>query len=189
MIREPALNSSSSSYTCVAIALHWLVALLIFFAWPMGVYMHDLPLSPQKLQYYAWHKWAGVTVFLLALLRLAWRAGHPAPALPEAMPRWQRQAATGLHHLLYLLILVIPLSGWLMSSAKGFQTVWFGVLPLPDLVGKDEALGEVLKGVHMGLNGTLFLLVLAHVGAALKHHLIDKDDILARMLPFLTKQP
>ncbi len=189
MIREPALNSSSSSYTCVAIALHWLVALLIFFAWPMGVYMHDLPLSPQKLQYYAWHKWAGVTVFLLALLRLAWRAGHPAPALPEAMPRWQRQAATGLHHLLYLLILVIPLSGWLMSSAKGFQTVWFGVVPLPDLVGKDKELGHLLEEVHEALNFTLLGIVAIHVAAAIKHHLVDRDDIFDRMLPFLRRTP
>jgi len=76
----------------------------------------------------------------------------------------------------------IPLSGWLMSSAKGFQTVWFGVLPLPDLLGKDKALGDLLQTVHMGLNFTLVAVLLAHVGAALKHHFIDKDDVLTRML-------
>ena len=176
-------------YTSTAIALHWIMAFLLLGLFAVGTNMHDLPLSPWKLKVYSWHKWAGVTAFLLVLARLAWRIGHRPPPLPAAMPRWQQTAAHGLHHLLYLLMLAIPLSGWLMSSAKGFQTVWFGVLPLPDLLGKDEALGDMLKGVHMGLNGTLFLLVLAHIGAALKHHLIDKDDILARMLPFLAKQP
>jgi cytochrome b561 len=175
------------SYTATAIALHWLVALLIFFAWPLGVFMTDLPLSPQKLQYYAWHKWAGVTVFALALVRVLWRTRHPAPPLPAAMPAWQRRAAAGLHHLLYLLLLVIPLTGWLMSSAKGFQTVWFGVLPLPDLVAKDKALGDVLQQVHETLNLGLLALVLAHVVAAVKHHLVDRDDILIRMLPFLKR--
>lgn len=176
-----------TTYTTTAIALHWAVALLIFFAWPLGVYMGDLPLSPQKLQYFSWHKWAGVTVFMLALIRLAWRAGHPPPGLPTAMPEWQRKAAIGLHHLLYLLILVIPITGWLMSSAKGFQTVWFGVLPLPDLLGKDKALGELLEEVHETLNMVLLALVLAHVAAALKHHLVDRDDVLTRMLPFRSR--
>ncbi|MDQ5879504.1 MAG: hypothetical protein QG638_2240, partial [Pseudomonadota bacterium] len=87
------------------------------------------------------------------------------------------------HHLLYLLMIAIPLSGWLMSSAKGFQTVWFGVLPLPDLLDKNKELGDLLQAVHKFLNYSLAGLVLAHAGAALKHHLIDRDDVLARMLP------
>ncbi len=180
---------SAPRYTTPAIALHWFMALLLVGLFAVGLYMHDLPLSPWKLKVYSWHKWAGVTAFLLLVLRLAWRAGHRPPPLPAAMPRWQQAAAHGLHHLLYLLMFAIPISGWLMSSAKGFQTVWFGVLPLPDLLAKDEALGDVLKGVHMGLNACLALLVLAHLGAALKHHLVDKDDILARMLPWLARKP
>jgi cytochrome b561 len=80
-------------------------------------------------------------------------------------------------------MLAIPLSGWLMSSAKGFQTVWFGVLPIPDLLAKDKALGDLLQTVHLSLNVTLIAVLIAHVGAALKHHFIDKDDILTRMLP------
>ena len=110
--------------------------------------MSDLALSPLKLKLISYHKWLGVTVFLLAAARLAWRATHTPPPLPAAMPAWQRYAAHGLHHLLYVLMFAIPLSGWLMSSAKGFQTVYFGVLPLPDLIGKDKALGDVLKEVH-----------------------------------------
>ncbi len=170
-------------YGSVVIGLHWLVALMIFCALAVGLYMHDLPLSPHKLKVYSWHKWIGVTIFLCAVLRVFWRATHPAPELLASMPRWQKVAANGTHGLLYLLILVIPLSGWLMSSAYGVQVVYFGVLPLPDLIGKDKALADQLKELHEGLNITMVVVLLAHVGAALKHHFIDRDDILRRMLP------
>ncbi|MBK1681610.1 cytochrome b [Rhodocyclus tenuis] len=170
-------------YTRTAISLHWLIALGLAGAFALGVYMHDLPLSPSKLQLYSWHKWAGITLFLLILVRLAWRLTHPAPALPESMSPALRGLTHAEHGLLYLLMIAIPLSGWLMSSAKGLQTVWFGVLPLPDLVGKDAALGDLLKNVHQTLNFTLLFLVVGHAAAAFKHHFIDKDDILTRMLP------
>ncbi len=170
-------------YTGTAKGLHWLIALLMLGLLGLGFYMHDLPLSPQKLQLYAWHKWAGVTVFLLVILRLAWRVTHQPPALPAGMPRWQQWAAQATHLLLYVLMLAIPLSGWLMSSAKGFQTVWFGVLLLPDLLAKDKALGDLLATLHMSLNLLLVALLVAHVGASLKHHFIDRDDVLLRMLP------
>jgi len=178
---------TSTRYTRTAIALHWLMALLLSGLFTVGVYMHDLPLSPQKLKIYSWHKWAGVSLFLLVLVRLAWRIGHRPPALPEILPGWQKVAAHGLHFLLYLLMISIPLSGWLMSSAKGFQTVWFGVLPLPDLIGKDRELGKILEEVHSILNFGLLTLVVAHAAAALKHHFVEKDDVLSRMLPFLNK--
>jgi cytochrome b561 len=174
-------------YTLTAVRLHWLMALLLAGLFGAGLYMTGLKLSPQKLQLYSWHKWAGVTVFLLALIRLGWRIGHKPPPDPAGTPRWQVVAAHGMHHLLYLLMIAIPLSGWLMSSAKGFQTVWFGVLPLPDLLNKDKALGDLLQIVHMSLNYTLAALVLVHAAAAIKHHLIDRDEVLARMLPLLDK--
>ncbi len=170
-------------YTRTAKGLHWLIALLMLGLLGLGFYMHDLPLSPQKLQLYAWHKWAGVTVFLLVIVRLAWRVTHQPPPLPAGMPGWQQWAAQATHLLLYGLMLAIPLSGWLMSSAKGFQTVWFGVLPLPDLLTKDKALGDLLQTLHMSLNLLLAALLVAHVGASLKHHFINKDDVLLRMLP------
>jgi cytochrome b561 len=173
-------NTNSPSYTRTAIALHWLVALLIFSAFPLGLYMADLPFSPAKLQLYAYHKWLGVTVLLVAVARLAWRVAHPAPAMLE-MPRWQRIAAHAIHHLLYVLLFAIPLSGWLMSSAKGFQTVYFGVLPLPDLLGKNKELGDLLHNVHEALNYTLLALLGAHIAGALKHHFIERDDTLRRM--------
>ena len=171
------------SYTKTAKALHWLMAILLFGLLALGFYMHDLPLSPEKLKLYSWHKWAGVTAFLLVAFRLLWRLAHRPPALPSSMPRLMQFAAHAGHLLLYVLMIAIPLSGWLMSSAKGFQTVYFGVLPIPDLLDKNKEIGDLLALVHKSLN-LLFVAVLAgHIGAALKHHFIDKDDILTRMLP------
>lgn len=177
-----------ASYTSTAIFLHWLSAFLIFAVFPLGAYMQDLPLSPAKLQLYSYHKWLGISILLLAAARLAWRLGHIPPPLPTSIPPWQQRAAHALHGLLYLLLLAIPISGWLMSSAKGFQTIYLGVLPLPDLVGKDKDLGELLTEVHKMLNLTLLVLVVAHMGAAFKHHFIDRDGVLARMLPFLNRE-
>ncbi len=168
-------------YPTPAIVLHWLVALLIFVAFPLGVYMHELPVSPDKLKLYSYHKWIGITILMLASARVMWRATYTPPPLPGSMAQWQHRVTHIVHGLLYVLILVIPLSGWLMSSAKGFQTVWFGVLPLPDLVGKDKALGELLAEVHEALNFTLLVLVILHVGAALKHHFIERQPFLQRM--------
>ena len=173
----------TARYTATAKALHWAMAILIFGLLALGFYMHDLPLSPEKLKLYSWHKWAGVSAFLLVLVRLAWRAAHRPPPLPATMPAHLQFAAHAGHFLLYALMLAIPLSGWLMSSAKGFQTVWFGVLPIPDLVGKDKELGDLLQSVHMVLNLVFAIAIAGHIGAALKHHFIDRDDILTRMLP------
>jgi len=171
----------NTRYTTPAIVLHWLVALLIFVGFPLGVYMHELPLSPTKLQLYSYHKWIGITVLLLAGLRVVWRLTHRPPPLPDSVVRWQRQASAVVHGLLYVLMLAIPLSGWLMSSAKGFPVVWFGVLPLPDLVAKNRELGDLLAGVHQVLNFTLLGLVILHVAAALKHHFIERQPFLQRM--------
>jgi len=174
-------------YSRTAIGLHWLIALLIFCALPLGVYMHDLPFSPGRLKLYSYHKWLGVTVFLLALARVAWRIGHPAPP-PAGMPAWQRIASVATHHLLYVLILAVPVSGWLMSSAKGFQTVYLGIIPLPDLLTKDKAIGDMLTTVHQVLNFTMAALVLTHVAAALKHYVVDRDEVLGRMIPLLDRK-
>jgi cytochrome b561 len=125
----------------------------------------------------------GVTVFFLLLVRIGWRVTHQPPALPEQMSKLQRLASHIGHALLYLLMLAIPISGWLMSSAKGYQTVWFGMLPIPDMLGKDKQLGDALAELHGALNGLLMLIVVVHVLAALKHHFIDRDPVLRRMLP------
>lgn len=168
-------------YSPPAVVLHWLIALLIFAAFPLGVYMHDLPLSPDKLRLYSYHKWLGITILMLVALRVTWRLTHTPPPLPDSVTGWQRQASHLVHGLLYLLILAIPLSGWLMSSAKGFPVVWFGVLPLPDLVGKDKALGDLLAEVHETLNISMLALVVLHVAASLKHHFYERQPYVQRM--------
>lgn len=181
--------TSGTRYDDVAIGLHWLIAVAVIGSFALGLYMVELPLSPLKLKIYAWHKWAGVTIFLVVLARLGWRLLHRPPAPPAAMPAWQHKAAEATHVLLYLLMFVVPLSGWLMSSAKGFQTVWFGVLPLPDLLDKNKELGDLLQQVHKMLNFGMAALVIAHLGAALKHHFVDRDDVLTRMLPVRRNTP
>ncbi len=170
----------TQQYNRPAVALHWLIALLVLATLPLGLYMHDLPLSPTKLKLYSYHKWIGVTVLWLAVLRIVWRLGHTAPS-PLPAPRWQQLAAAATHGLLYLLLFAIPISGWLMSSAKGFTTVYFGVLPLPDLVAKDATLGKTLAEVHEALNYFLIALIGLHVVGALKHHFIDRDGTMRRM--------
>jgi cytochrome b561 len=172
-------------YTAVAIALHWLIALAILCNFALGLYMADLPISPAKLRLYSYHKWIGVTIFLLVLLRIAWRLTHPAPTLPASIPAWQRIAAGASHTGLYLLTLAVPLAGWLFSSASGFQTVYLGMIPIPDLIDKDRAAADALKAAHWYLNLTMAAVVALHVAAALKHHFHDRDEVLARMLPLI----
>jgi cytochrome b561 len=149
--------------------------------------VEDLPFSPEKLKLLNWHKWAGVSILFLSALRLVWRLTHRPPELPAAvrknMPGWQMAAFHGTHHLMYLLFFVVPLAGWAYSSAKGFPIVWFGVLPLPDLLAKDEALAHVLKEAHELAAFGLIGLVGLHVAAALKHQFIDRDGLLDRMRP------
>lgn len=175
------------AYTPTAIGLHWLMVLFIFIIFPLGVIAHDMAFSPDKLRLLSYHKWLGVTVFMLLVVRLVWRVTHKPEALAVAIPQWQKMAAQAVHVLLYVLLFAIPLSGWLMSSAKGFQTVYLGLFPLPDLLSKDKALGDALAELHELLNISMLLLIVAHVAAALKHQFIERDGTLARMLPFLER--
>jgi cytochrome b561 len=172
-----------TTYTAIAKLFHWGMTFAFAGLIALGFVMTELPLSPEKLQYYAWHKWAGVSVFFLVWLRLVWRVLNPPPAYPSMMSPLIKGVAHLGHVALYGLMIAIPVSGWLMSSAKGVPTVWFGVLPLPDLLEKGKELGNFLKEVHETLNFLLLFLLAGHVSAAMKHHWIDKDDILKRMLP------
>jgi cytochrome b561 len=152
----------------------------------LGLSMVPLPISPRKLQWYLWHKSIGVTIVAVTSLRLAWRALRPHPA-PVAMPSWQRRATTVSHAMLYALLLVIPISGWLYSSATGVQVVYLGIVPLPNVVPKDKALADTLRIVHVTLNALLAGVVCLHVAAALKHHFVDRDAVLVRMLPIFKR--
>lgn len=181
------MSVTATRYGAPAIALHWIVAALILFNLAFGLYLVDLPLSPQKLRYFSYHKWVGVTVFLLSAARLLWRLGHPAPALPSAMRPWEVRLAHASHILLYVLFFAAPLSGWLFSSATGFQTVYLGVFPIPDLLSKNKELADILRLTHRSINYTMAAVIALHAAAALKHHFIDRDDVLERMLPSFRK--
>ncbi len=176
------MPDTSTRYTLPAIALHWLLALALIVSFCVGVYMSSLPISPQRLKLYNWHKWAGICILALSALRLLWRATHRPPE-DVPMPAWQRRAAHATHVLLYVLFFAVPLAGWAYSSAAGFPVVLFGVLPLPDFVSPDKELAEAIKPLHGILAFTMAALVLAHVGAAIKHHFIDRDGLLNRMRP------
>jgi len=176
------MTTTPTPYTRTAMALHWLLALALLGSFAVGLYMADLPFSPQRLKLFNWHKWAGVAILVLSALRLGWRLMHrPPPELPA--PAWQLRAAQLAHGAFYLLFFAVPLVGWAYSSAAGFPIVWFGVLPLPDFVGPDKALAEAIKPWHGALAWALAALVVLHVAAALKHHFIDHDGLLQRMLP------
>ena len=183
------MDPRPTRYTPTAVALHWIVALLIIGNLAFGLYVAGLPISPAKLRTVSWHKWVGVTILLIVAVRLAWRLRHPAPALPPTMAPWEQRVANGTHILLYVLFFAAPITGWLFSSAAGFPVVYLGVLPLPDLVSKNRELADVLRATHKWINYTMAALIVLHIAAAWKHHLVDRDDVLTRMLPFLRQRP
>jgi cytochrome b561 len=172
---------TDSHYTRTAVALHWSVAGLVFAGLFMGWTMTGMEISPQRLKVYNYHKWVGVTVLALALVRLIWKLTHRAPALP-AMPQWQRLAARISHGLLYVLMFVVPMAGWIYSNASGYRVVYLGKLPLPNLVERDKELAAAWLQVHGYLATTLAVLVGLHVLAALQHQFIARDNTLRRML-------
>jgi cytochrome b561 len=177
-----ASASTSLHYTNTAIVLHWLMGVAIIAALAMGLYMVDLRISPQKLQLYSWHKWLGVTIFILAAARLLWRLTHTPPA-EVSMSKWQLHAAAWGHRLFYVMFFAIPISGWLFSSAKGFPTVYLGLVPLPDLVQKNDELAVILKAIHQYAGYGLAAMIVGHIGAAIQHELAEPKHMLRRMLP------
>lgn len=174
-------------YHPLAIALHWLLGAALVALFALGVYMHELPFSPLRLKLYNWHKWAGVAVLALSVLRLLARLVRRPPALPAAvraaMPAWQQVAHHATHGGLYVLFFLVPLLGWAYSSAAGFPVVFLGLLPLPDVVTPDPTLAETLKPWHAASAWALAVLVGLHVAGALKHQWLDRDGLLLRMLP------
>jgi len=174
-------------YSAVAIALHWVLGLAILAMFGVGLYMTDLPFSPWRLKLYNWHKWAGVTILVLSVLRLVWRLTHRPPALPQVvalgMPAWQTRAYHATHHVMYVLFFVVPLMGWAYSSAAGFPIVWFGQIPLPDLVPVNKEFAALIKPLHEISAFALVGLAGLHIAAALKHQFVDRDGLLQRMLP------
>jgi cytochrome b561 len=187
-----------STYSAVAVALHWLIAALILTNIGLAWWFTRLP-PQQQFAWTWWHKSIGITVLLLSLVRIAWRLFHPPPALPSHMRAWERWAARANHLVFYVLMLGLPLSGWIMTSASVLNrlhpTTLFG-LPWPSfpfasfgLVGSDQlhAVRKLFGATHEKLAWVAYAAITLHVAAALKHQLIDRDEVLAHMIPFLRR--
>ncbi len=184
----------TDKYTKVAILLHWLIGFSIIALLIVGLVMSEEDLLPMNLRFAAFqlHKSLGLTVLILSVFRLIWRLTHTPPALPEGMNTFEILAAKATHIVFYILMLGLPLTGWIIvsTSARDIPTIWFGLFQwphLPILVG-DPSRGDFSKSigeVHESLAWIAIALIILHVGAALKHQFINKDNLLSRMIPFI----
>jgi cytochrome b561 len=179
-----AIRNTTRRWGAVAQLFHWLIVIFIIAQFTLATLFDDLPAGPKKLTLLSRHKSIGITILILALLRVLWRSSNPTPALPGTLKTWERSLAKLTHVLLYVLLFAVPLSGWLMSSARGFPVSWFGLFQLPDLVPKNKALYDLLVSTHGVLAWSLGIVASVHLVGALKHHFVLKDDVLRRMLPF-----
>lgn len=170
-------------YGAVAQCLHWAMALLIFANVALAWIMEDLPLGPGKADLYNLHKSIGLSLLALAALRVLWRVLRPPPALPPTMAAWEIKLSKAAHHLLYLLLFAVPLAGLLIAFASAFPTVIYGLFVLPSPLAPDEAVADFAEALHETLVKGLILLVGLHLAAVLKHHVLDRDEVLWRMLP------
>jgi cytochrome b561 len=175
-------RNSGDTWGAVARGFHWLIAALILVQFGIGNVAEDMKLTPAKLDLFVWHKSIGVTVLVLAVLRLAWRAVNPPPAMPAGTPAWERRLAAIAHWVLYILIFAVPLSGWWVSDASRVPFKAFFFLPMPDFIATNRALQETAGEVHEALTTVLLFVVIVHVAAALRHHFLLHDDVLRRML-------
>ena len=171
-------------YTGFAQSFHWIIAALIVTQFILGWTAVDLPSGMHKLALFGRHKSVGMTVLMLAILRLLWRFKHRPPELPPAMTPVERMLARATHIAFYVLLFAMPITGWLMSSAKNYSVSWFGLFTWPNLIGQNETVFNILKTTHDYLSFLLFGIAVLHILAALKHHFWNKDDVLVRMLPF-----
>ena len=177
------IANTPESWGGLAKFFHWTVALLILAQIPLGFAAALWRLSPLKLELFVWHKSTGMLILALMLVRLGWRLANPAPGLPPQTPRWERRAAHASHGLLYALAIALPLSGWVINSAAAVPFSVFWLVPLPPIAAPDERLEDLAKLAHFSLLVALCLVLAVHIGAALRHHLIKRNDVLLRMLP------
>lgn len=175
------IKNTQNRFGIVTILLHWLMAILIIILLAFGLYMTRIPISALKLKLYGWHKELGMLVLMLAAIRIAWRLSNITPSL-AALPWWEKLAARVMHWAFYGFMFALPISGWLMTSASGLPVSFFGLFLMPDLISPNEHWRLLLVDIHKWLAYGLILAFCGHTAAALKHHFIDKDDILRRML-------
>ncbi len=174
------LMNTEEEYGIVARSFHWLIAVLILGLLPMGLFMGGMENSPLKFEIYALHKSFGLLVFFAGVGRIAWRFVSPPPDELEAHAGWEVTLASAAHFWLYVCIIGMPLTGWLMSSAAEFPVPFFG-FQLPWLIEKNEDYAHLLGQSHEILAYTLLFILGLHIAGALKHHVIDRDETLQRM--------
>ena len=177
-------RNTTRAWGAVSKTFHWVIVLLIIAQWVIAERADDLPNGMAKLQTLALHKSIGMTVFMLALLRLVWRWSNPVPTLDGVTKSWERMLAGLSHVLLYALIFAMPISGLLMSSAHAYSVSWFHLFQWPDFVKPDHELAERLEWLHKFLFKVLLGVAVVHVLGAFKHHVLDRNEVLKRMLPF-----
>jgi cytochrome b561 len=177
-----ALFNSRFRYGWLAILLHWLMAVLLILLVVLGLYMTRIPISPLKLKLYGWHKQLGILALILVVGRLLWRLINQRPVFPFVMPDWEKFAALSAHWTFYACMFLLPISGWLLTSAAGLPVSFFGWGVLPDFIAPNESQRLWLTQIHNWLAYLLIGLLCLHTLAAFKHHFINKDDILRRML-------
>jgi cytochrome b561 len=177
-------RNTTARWGYLAQLFHWVIVALIITQFVLISIEQDLPLGMQKLAVLARHKSVGITVLALAALRLVWRVLNPTPLLPNTLKPYERVLAKITHVLLYVLLFAMPITGWIMSSARNFPVSWFNLVQLPDFVAPSRPLYEAMHDTHEILAWVLVATATLHVLAALKHHFVLKDDTLRRMLPF-----
>ncbi len=178
-----ALKDTEQNWGTVTKLLHWSVAALILALMALGWLARLAPLAPSKITLFYWHKSLGMLVLALVLLRLGWRLFNRPPPLPGNLPRWEPVLARLTHGLLYALILLMPVSGWLLNSAAGVPFKIFWVLPLPPISPVSARLENIFGLAHLALFSALGALLIGHIGAALRHHFLLHNRVLVRMLP------
>ena len=180
------LDNTSDRYGTIAVTFHWIMAILVVGLLCLGLYMVQLPdagFDKRKIVLIIYHKEYGIVVLLLVLARIAWRIRGPLPRLEEAVPDWQKFAARLAHLWLYAFMIALPITGWLMSSAAALPVPFFGLGYLPDLLPRDDYLFRAFLAIHKWLAYALIGLLALHIGAAVWHHLVERDDTLRKMLP------
>jgi cytochrome b561 len=178
------LRNDSDSWGAPAKLFHWVMALLIFAQIALGLVAVSWRLSPTKLDLYVWHKSTGMLILTLLALRLPWRLSNRVPELPLEIAAWERRGAHASHFLLYALMIALPITGWVISSASNVPFKIFWTIPLPAITPPDKAVADLFATIHGWLVTLLALVLAVHIGAALRHHYVKRDTVLSRMLPW-----
>lgn len=175
------LKNTEHSYGIVSKAFHWLLFLMLTFSIVAGNFLASMPKGTEKLQAAGMHKSFGAILLMLILFRLVWRLINVVPKEPEGTTAMEALLANAMHWGLYLLMFAQPLSGIIMTQAAGYPVNFFGLFEFPVFLDKDPSLAKLALGVHGTVWILLVLAVIGHVGAALHHHFIKKDDVLKQM--------